>query len=259
MFSLDQRQKSLLTGTLATFFLFALQAPGTVESHPNHGPSLGERYFKLDVRDDRVRVVYGLTYAARHGGRVRGDADANGDGHLDESEAQSFGEGYRSKLSTSVSLRVDGQPEQLSWSTPFLGQVIGPLGPGIVAIEMTSEIELTPGAHTLVLDDRAEFTGIFRTTAMTSIAPEVELTKAGRGEAPRGRERRVVYMDLPSPGEPPSRVFSVEAVLPGEPEVSEEPPIASYLLLGGLVIILLVVGFGGYRVVSARGRGNPER
>ena len=243
--------------SLALLVATTLVYADVVDSHPNHGPSLGERYFKLDVREDSVRVVYGLTYSARHGDGVRRDADKNRDGQIDETEARGLGEVYRQKVSSDVTLSIGGQPKQLTWSQPYLGQVAGPIGPGIVTIELTAEAELGTGAQVILLDDRAEFTGIYRSTATTSIAPEVELTKSGRGAEPRGRERRIVYMDLPSPEAPPSRIFSVAAVLPGVPEATETNG-GNLPLVGGLLLSLLLLVAAGYKIVSARGKGSPE-
>lgn len=244
----------LIVGSLG----FALHS-GPAFAHPNHGATLGERYLKLDVRGDRVRVVYGLTYAARHGATVKGTADADGDGRVDDEESRRHGEVLRRAIKTGVNLLIDGVPAPLDWTPPFLGQLQGPVALGPVAVETTAEVTLSPGIHIVILEDRAEFAGIYRTTTTTVVAPDVELRRAGRGRAPRATTRRLIFMDLPTPGTPPARVISAEVGVPEEAATSA--PSSWALALGGTAaaIVMLMLVAGGLRMLSARGRGSPAR
>lgn len=229
--------------TLALLGVLWSLAPGSSEAHPNHGPSLGERYLKLELRDDRLRVVYGLTYAARHGQRVRAQADADGNGMVTAEEERSHGDECRQQVSEAVKLTIDGRVRALAWNDPFLNAFTGPVASGPATIELTTEIPLGPGAHRLVLEDSAEFLGIYRTTTAIVVRDQAELLKAGKGRSPSGRDRRFVFMDLPSPGAPPTRIFTVEARLPGGSALSGNEGrglVLGIVILLGLAASLLV-------------------
>jgi hypothetical protein len=184
-------------------------------AHPNHGPSWGERYLKIDAAADGVRVVYGITVSARFGNQLRASADADRNGQVDEGEVTTFGRGFADRLAKNVVLEVGGRASEEAWATPFIAGIGGRGARGPIAIETSTSVALPPGTQKLTIDDRAEFDGIYRTTAKISAAPGIALLKSGKGRAPSAQDLRLVFLDLPEDGPAPPRIITVELSVPG--------------------------------------------
>jgi hypothetical protein len=200
------------------WFLIALSLlcrAATASAHPNHGPSWGERYLKLEATADGVRVVYGLTVSARFGHQLRTATDSDRNGDVDEAEVATFGRNFAERLSKNVVLEVDDLAREEIWATPFTAGLGGPSAQGPIAVETSTTIEVPPGLHKVTIDDRAEFDGIYRTTAKIMAAPGVEIARAGKGRVPGAQELRLVFLDLPEDGPAPPRVITLELSVPG--------------------------------------------
>ncbi len=248
-----------LGGAALALLLASGLGPRELAAHPLHRPAMGERYLKLDLRQGHIRVVYGITYASRSGREVRREADIDGDGSIGEAEEERQIRGYRRRISRAVALTVDGEAVDLDWGEPFLGGFAGPVGAGPATVETWARVPLPPRARLIVLEDRAEFDGIYRTTAMIVTEGEVELERAGRGRAPTGRDDRLVFMDLPAPGPPPVRIVTIELLRPEEAEISGAA-IRLWGFVGG-VALLAVLGLLGlflFRRVSRRARTSVQ-
>ena len=247
---------SLSRRVVATaFVLLVLICTATAQAHPNHGPSWGERYLKLDVAADGVRVVYGVTFVSRFGRKVRTLADADRNGRVDGGELELYGEAVTKRLAGDVQLTVAGDEKNLEWSAPFLGGLGGPLRGGPVTLETTAKVPLQPGTIRLLLEDGAEFDGIYRTTASIAVAPEVALIKGGRGPAPPGKRSRLVFLDLPSEGVPPPRVVTALVELPGTPNHEGNGSLSIVMLGIGTVLLVGICLVLGVRLRHYRRKG----
>lgn len=212
-----------------------------VHAHPNHGPSWGERYLKLEMSSEHLRVVYGLTFNARYGRQVRDIADTDDDGVITPVESVRYGKRFTKILSRDFELFVDDETCDVEWSRPFVATLEGQLRRGPVAFETAAKLELAPGRHQLLCTDRAEFEGIYRTTAKLVVGEEVKLLRAGRGPQPRRKELRLVFLDLPDESPPSPRVMSIELELPGYTSIldSSHPRWIAISGVGVLVVLLL--------------------
>lgn len=223
---MDRRSLWFLIG------LWLLCRAGSVSAHPNHGPSWGERYLKLEATADGVRVVYGVTVSARFSHQLRAAADADRDGDVNGAEVAAFGASFAERLSRHVVLALDERARDEVWATPFTAGLGGRSARGPIAVETSTSIAVPPGRHKVTLDDRAEFDGIYRTTAKILAAPGVAIAKSGKGPSPRAQDRRLVFLDLPEDGPAPPRIITIELAIPGSsgPEV---PGWAVWLVVGG--------------------------
>lgn len=213
----------------------------TASAHPNHGASWGERYLKLDIGENHLRCVYGLTIDAKSGRQIRDRANLNGNNEIDEQEASAFGALFIERLEADVALSIDDNEVELDWARPFAMGLIGRLGRGPVALETTAEVPLAPGDHRLRFIDRAEFDGIYRTTATLAVAAATKLLTAGRHENPSRVDTRIVFLDLPNAGQAPPRRLFADIVTPGassSPGQSQEN--FAFLVLGALLLIAIV-------------------
>jgi len=189
-------------------------------AHPDHGPTMGERYLRLEVDEDRARLVYGLTYTARFGRNVRAARDQNSDGRIDEGEHSAIAREHARSIGAGVEARVDGQVQTISWAETYVGPVDGPITATPLAIESSGTIALDSEATHLSIHDGAEFEGVYRTSAEIEAVRGVELTAAGRGLEPSGRVVRTTFLDMPSAGQPAVRVLSARFTRPLHPRSS---------------------------------------
>jgi hypothetical protein len=227
--------------------------------HPNHGPSWGERYLKIDASTGGVRVVYGLTISARHGVQLRSMADRNRDGDVDQAEVEAFAESYTSRLSKNVGIRVDDRELDESWVTPFSAGLAGVGARGPVALETSTVLEVPPGVHVVSIEDRAEFEGIYRTTAKVVATEGVSIIRCGKGTSPSARDLRLVFLDLPDDGPPPPRIMTTEIAFPGRSWLAPRGRLGWILAMGsGLLALVVAAIVLGRRRLTARGRGTER-
>lgn len=186
----------------SVLLMLALLRPGGAGAHPNHGPTLGERYATLSIGGGSGRLVYGLTFTSPHGLGERREADTDGDGRISEAERCARASAFVAAVGRAVVAEVDGRRTRLAWGEPFYGPADA-VRAGPLAVEVVATFDLPAGSRRVSLEDRAEFEGIYRTTVSIDAGPGVEIARAGRGTAPRDVERRLVFIDLPS-AEPPS-------------------------------------------------------
>ena len=250
----DDGSPSRSAGALSLALLFlALVTLGHFDegrawAHPNHGPTLGERYLKLDLADHRVRIVYGLTYGSRTAAAIRTVSDTNGDGVVDASEAEARGRALIERLTAKVRIEARGRELAIRWRPPFIVGLAGPGARGPITMEAVGRTELPTGTERIVVRDRAEFEGVYRTVATVATDGTVTLLRAGEGENPSTLQRRVAYLDLPEDGPPPPRIFTV-VLRPLEPasqgersDDGEWPSSTAWALavVGGVALVGLI-------------------
>lgn len=222
-------------------------------AHPNHGPSWGERYLKLEISPGHARVVYGLTFSARYGRQIREIADRDDDGVITRNETNQFGASFTKGLTADVLLDIDDEPRAVAWSPPFVATLQGKLRRGPVALETAAKVKLAPGLHRIVITESAEFEGIYRTTVKIVETEGVKLLRAGRGSHPRGTEHRLVFLDLPYEGPPSPRVVSVEVELPGPTGLMGSRETRWFIIGVVGVLVVLLLGWVGRRFLKKEG------
>lgn len=238
--SSSSRNSDLLRRWGLIVLIMAWSSPSReVGAHPNHGPAWGERYLKLEISSEGARVVYGLTFSARYGIKVRRMADEDRDGVITTSESEHFGARFIEGLERDVRFDVDESRRHLSFSSPFVAGLESPRGRGPVALESAAKLSLNPGSRRFVLTDASEFEGIYRTTAKLVVSDDVKMIRCGRGPRPARKELRLVFLDLPEEGAPPPRIITAEVELPRD-AVILSPHLLMWIVICTVGVLLTV-------------------
>ncbi len=259
-------QRSFGVAACVIPFLVVILAPiSSTSAHSNHGPTLGERYLKLDISVERVRTIYGLTYGSKHAAGIRSAADGDSDGVVSAEESETYGQLLLEQLVAEVSLDINGEPTVVRWGGPVIIGLAGAGARGPVTIEVTGSTDLPPGTERFVLRDSAEFDGVYRTTATLATTNEVTLIRGGEGLEPRTCLRRVAYLDFPEDGPPPARILS--ALVRG-PAVAEplqtrswsRGSVSTHVWGAGLLLsaVVVMIVWRRRRRVKATGRGRDN-
>ncbi len=164
----------------------------SASAHLGHVVERAERYLKLDVQSEAVRVVVSLSLGPTEMGRIMADADADGDGQVSASESEQYmaawGEGLREELP----IQVDGQPVEATWAEAYFDPM-GVVGPRAGAVEMAATIPLAPGEHTLAFQDRMRVETFDRTDVAFRAQPGATILDCGLEQAPAGCEEHHAY------------------------------------------------------------------
>src|SRR4051794_12375855 len=94
-------------GLLIVAVVLALP-PRVARAHVAPSATDNNRYLKLTLLPDRVRLSYTVFYGERPGAGERQIMDRNGDGRLDETESRRFGASLRDDVAAHLALVVDG-------------------------------------------------------------------------------------------------------------------------------------------------------
>lgn len=149
-----------LSGAVAAAFCVAVLftapasfAPSVAHAHLGHVILNAERYLKLDVSDQEVRVVVSLTLGASEGQRVLRAADADNDGRVSREEADAYlaqwGDGLREELP----IHVGPSRVQASWEEAFL-EPVGRVRAVPVTVELVAHVPLGGGQERIQVEDR---------------------------------------------------------------------------------------------------------
>ncbi len=120
-------------------------------------PAVGDnnRFLKLGVLGDRLRLAYTIFYGERPGRTLRGELDADHDGAITDAETAPFGERIAREVAAAVALEVDGAPRPIAWQQVVVGMGTPSASAGAFSIDLIASIcvAFPPGPHTVVLRD----------------------------------------------------------------------------------------------------------
>jgi hypothetical protein len=137
--------------------LAAAIAAVPMRSDGHVAPAIGDnnRYLKLSVLGDRVRLAYTVFYGELPGGALRRTLDRNHDGALDDTETQGFGDQIARDVAGSIVLSLDGVPQPIAWSQVVVGLGTPRVAAGAFSIDLVAWRCTAPrrGPHTAVLRD----------------------------------------------------------------------------------------------------------
>lgn len=228
-----RRSALVLAGALAASVAMPAHA------HLGHVIARAERYVKLDLAGRSARVVVSLTLGAREGARVLAAADADSSGDVSVAERDAYLAQWGAGLEAELPLRVDGEPQALSWGEPYMAPV-GAVRPVPVTVEMVARFDLGGGRQTIRLDDRATRREVYdRTDVAFRVRDGATLVASGAGEAPTEPTPDLAYAPDFDGGAP--------VILTAVVETPARPPeapwtaiaIAAALALGGLAFALV--------------------
>lgn len=115
----------------------------TAAAHVAPSVDDNNRYLKLAVAPDRVRLVYTVFFGDVPGTSTRRAMDADRDGVLDESEQRAFSAQLGRELAARVALTVDERAVALRWQPAVVGGT-GPGTAGAFSVDLVATACLAP-------------------------------------------------------------------------------------------------------------------
>lgn len=227
---------------VAVVVLVGVALVGVPRAHAHLGHVIlnAERYLKLDIADDEVRVVVSLTLGASEGQRVLRAADTNQDGQVDRSEADRYLDEWGTGLATELPITVEGHPRAATWSEGFLSPR-GPVRAVPVTVELVAHVPLGGGVETIRVTDRMVRRDVYdRTDVAFRTRDEARLLASGADADPSGVVRELSYQGGFLDGAPVPLVARVET--PVRP--SRRPPL---WVAGVGLLVLVLLGVFQYR------------
>lgn|GEM_PF-2853811 len=172
-----------------------------VEAHPEFNPTHTNRYLKITVLGDELRLVYSVLYGQGPAAAALRAADLDANGRVDGDEAGKLGAALRNRVLAGLSLSVDGQPAKLELETPTIGFLGGTaeteVAPNPFTVDLVARVRLPKQPqHALVVDDRTELADLGENEVHIEDGPNAELIGTARGVLPAQptRETRFVFV-----------------------------------------------------------------
>lgn len=201
---------------LAAVAVLALLYGGAASAHV--APSLDDnnRYLKLSLFADRVRLAYTIFFGEVPGLAMRRSIDADRDGQLGDAETDAFARKLADQVAGQLAVRLDGAPVAVRFSQVSFGSatraVSGTAGGGAFSVDLVATLCLPPRAagigdggeraHRLELRDRFHLPRPGETEVHLEEGPGISIGLAAIGEH-RAAERVFRFSGaVPALGEP---------------------------------------------------------
>jgi hypothetical protein len=149
-----------------------------VLAHIAPSPTENNRYAKVELRHDAVRLVYTIYFGERPGAGERRQIDRNGDGTIDDGESRDFAAAIVAQVGPFLTVELDGKPGPAPWVVADVGLGTPSASGGSFSVDMTLEARLAPaasGEHTLWLEDLWPVPFPGETEVRVEAAPGVDL------------------------------------------------------------------------------------
>jgi hypothetical protein len=170
---------------------------GLLAAHFAPSPNENNRYAKVLILPDAVRVSYTVYFGERPGALERARMDTNRDGQLSDAETRAFGAALLAELAPSLVVTVDGMPAKAAlWRLTDVGLGTPVVAGGSFSVDVALEVPFGDAPHpehTLRFDDQwlPPTPGEAETrlepapgvTVVTSKGPRMDLT-GGAGPKP---------------------------------------------------------------------------
>jgi hypothetical protein len=186
--------------------LAALQAlsAGPAAAHVAPSATENNRYLKLTVEADRVRLSYTVFFGDRPGAGERLRMDRSGDGLIDDAEKRQFGDELRVALAPQVAVELDGQPILAVWKVADVGLGLPQTSGGAFAVDLVLDMPTgaRTGTHSVWIDDRFAVPLPGETEVRVEESPGVRVAAAHLGREGTGVQLRYAFKGAPrTPGE----------------------------------------------------------
>lgn len=146
------RPAIVLTAALAAW---AARAAPRAEAHVT--PAIGDnnRYLKLTLLGDRLRLAYTVFYGEVPAAAMRRALDVDHDGAIDDAETQAFGGRIARELTAAVAITIDGVPQPVAWTEVVVGMGTPSAAAGAFSIDLVAWLCLAAprGTHAVLLRD----------------------------------------------------------------------------------------------------------
>ncbi|MFK7985395.1 MAG: hypothetical protein AB8I08_05145 [Sandaracinaceae bacterium] len=220
---------------VAAAFCFVIGTPLAAEAHLGHVILNAERYIKLDISDEEVRVVVSLTLGASEGQRVLEAADTNGDRRVTQDEADAYLAQWGDGLEDELPIHVGDDRMRAQWQEAFLDP-LGRVRAVPVTVELVAHVPLGGGEEVIRVQDRMVRREVYdRTDVAFRARGQALLLTSGAEAEPTEVVRDLSYDAGFHAGEAVLLVARVET-----PERAGRT--RSLLIAGGALALLLLVG-----------------
>lgn len=135
--------------------LLSLLGAEPASAHQEWSPIRVNRYCKVQLGDP-PKIVYTILYGDGPALSARKAVDGNADGRLDAGEKAKLGTRAESAVALGLALILDGKRLPLRPTAVDVGLAGDDVAPEALSVDLTYELLLDEGPHTLTIDDRVE-------------------------------------------------------------------------------------------------------
>jgi hypothetical protein len=196
----SQRKKGAhRSATIGALIAVSVLWPPVASPHVAPSELENNRYLKLSPAADGVRLVYTVYMGQQPGAEARRAMDLNGDGLLDQGEADRQGAAVADAVRRALEVTVDGRPYPLDWSEVHVGLGTPEVAAGAFAIDLVTWLCTGPGTeHSVTLHDRFEVPRPGETELRLEPAPGIDIERSTLGTD--GRHSQLHFRWLGGPG-----------------------------------------------------------
>jgi hypothetical protein len=188
--------------TVAVWVATAVESVAPVYAHVAPSQNENNRYLKVTLLPDRVRVSFTVFFGERPGASERLRMDRDHDGQLAPAESQAFGESVRDDVAGHLRVRVDDVPVPASaWTLADVGLGMPSARGGSFSIDLLAYLPTRgAGAHALAIDDGWNVPNPGESEVRIETSPGVRVVAAHRVADPTGMlQLRYAFTGNPPP------------------------------------------------------------
>jgi hypothetical protein len=176
----------LARGLAAIAFAVSI-AGGATAAQAHVAPAVGDnnRYLKLTVLGDRIRLAYTVFYGETPGAELRQTLDQNRDGTIDDAETSPFSTRLASDIAGSIAITLDDLPVPVAWSQITVGLGTPQVRAGAFSVDLIAWLCLASprGKHAILLRDHYPLARPGETEVTVEGSPGVEILATRIGGA----------------------------------------------------------------------------
>ncbi len=168
---------------VAALLLCAL--PRSAGAHVAPSVNENNRYLRLTVLGDRIRLAYTVFIGEVPGEQARRRLDSNHNGIVDVDEANTYGLELGQVLERSLQIEVDGAPAELRWAEIHVGLGTKSAAAGAFSVDLIAWLCLADTKrmeHTLSLHDSFRVPLPGETEVLVEESPGVTVTRSAVNE-----------------------------------------------------------------------------
>lgn len=161
----------------------ALTAAAAKPAKAHVAPSVNEnnRYIKLTVFGDRVRLAYILYIGEIPGQAARQRLDKDRDGLISEDESASFRDQWAKQVAAALHVEIGGEALPIHWSRAEVGLGDPRASAGAFSLDLVAWLCPPGGAAELSISDDLHLPQPGETELLADESPDIEITRAVLG------------------------------------------------------------------------------
>lgn len=171
---------------LAAFSALWITGGATRPALGHVAPSLDDnnRYVKLSLLADRVRLVYTIFFGEVPGAAMRRELDKDRDGQLSDAETDAFARELGREVSGQLTITLDGAAAPVTFAATNFGSATQQVRGGAFSVDLIATLCLGAPSrdHRLTLRDRFRLPRPGETEVQLEDGPDISITSAALGE-----------------------------------------------------------------------------